>query len=67
MRPPWRAPVHHRHLHAYFHAQHRLLNGHSLHCHPTIGWKAPTSIAYTTSATSRNSRTFAARSRVVQY
>src|SRR5216117_2361417 len=48
------------------HAQHLLLNGHSLHCHPTTGWSTPASIARSTSAAIRNSLTFAARSRVVQ-
>jgi hypothetical protein len=43
-----------------------LLNGHSLHCHPTTGWNTPASIARSTSAVSLNSLTFAARSRVVQ-
>src|SRR2546430_676066 len=49
------------------HAQHLLLNGHSLQCHPTTGWNILASIARSTSAAIRNSRTFAARSRVVQY
>ena len=51
---------------AYPHAQHLLLNGHSLHCHPTFGWNTPASIARNTSDASLNKRTFAARSRVVQ-
>src|SRR2546427_2071469 len=41
---------------AYPHAQHLLRNGHSLHCHPTIGWNAPASIARSTSDASRKSR-----------
>jgi hypothetical protein len=46
--------------------RHRLRNGQSLHAQPGFGWKTPASIAWSTSATSRKSRRFAARSRVVQ-
>ena len=46
----------------YPHAQHLLLNGHSLHCHPGFGWNTSASIA-----ASRKSRTFVARSRVILY
>ena len=50
----------------YRHAQHLLLNGHSLHCHPTTGWNTPASSAASTFAAIRTSRMFVARSRVVQ-
>src|SRR5215471_16685616 len=52
---------------AYFHAQHWLLNWHSLHCHPTTGGNTPAATPCKTSEASRKSRTLAARSREVQY
>jgi hypothetical protein len=51
----------------HLHAQHRLRTRQSWQCQPTRGGNTPASTAPRISAARRKSRTFAARSRVVEY